>query len=234
MIQNNSDLPDRLTALLTTHTAEWVAEQQPTDWRSQTWKTSWQEYSLPCPHVLDELDHEMAEHHKIRRKFIFSTYHDRPALELFIAVMAWGSGTDGRALYRIRTILTQPRASQALQAVVDTVRRDGAAAGYKAYYQHNKLEQLNVAFVTKLLYFAGYQTEQPPRPLIYDKRVSTAVTRLPTAPLLPATDDRIRATHYRRYCEWASALATEHQTEPAVVEWALFTLGDEIREALRA
>lgn len=30
---------------------------------------------------------------------------------------------------------------------------------------------------------------------------------------------------YQRYCAWAENTAEEHQTEPAVIEWSFFTLG---------
>ena len=92
---------------------------------------------------------------------------------------------------------------------------------------------LNVSFITKLIHFAGYESEHRPRPLIYDKLVATAITRLPTAPLLPDIED-LTTVAYKRYCQWAQDTATEHGTEPAVVEWALFALGEEIRDELRA
>jgi hypothetical protein len=42
-----------------------------------------------------------------------------------------------------------------------------AAAGYAAYYSGRKLAHLDTAFLTKLLYFVGYQQQASPRPLIY-------------------------------------------------------------------
>jgi hypothetical protein len=38
---------------------------------------------------------------------------------------------------------------------------------------------------------------------------------------------------YQRYCAWAEDIAEEYQTEPAVIEWSLLTLGRLIREELR-
>jgi hypothetical protein len=65
-------------------------------------------------------------------------------------------------------------------------------------------------------------------------RHTAAITRLPVAPLLPAIADGITPRSYELYREWAESAAKEHQTEPVSVEWALFTLGGEIRESLRA
>ena len=234
MTRANKDLPDRLAALIRGTSNRWVMEQQPADWKHSAWKEQWERYPLPCPHVLSELASEVHEHERIRRKFIFDAYRDRTPTELFIAVMAWGLGPSNYGPSRARRILRQPNADNAIEAVVNAVRQDGAAAGYSTYYtEGNTLEGLNVSFITKLIHFAGYESEHRPRPLIYDKLVATAITRLPTAPLLPDIEDLTTAA-YKRYCQWAQDTATEHRTEPAVVEWALFALGAEIRDELGA
>jgi hypothetical protein len=122
-----------------------------------------------------------------------------------------------------------------IKAVVDATRQGGTGSGYGTYYTRgNKLRHLDVAFITKLIHFAGYESEHRPRALIYDKLVATAITRLPTAPLLPDIEDMVTTVVYEQYCQWAHDTAPEHGTEPAVVEWALFALGAEIRDRLRA
>jgi hypothetical protein len=185
--------------------------------------------------VLDELESEIRQHKTIRREFIFETYQDRSATELFIAVMAWGLGLSNYGPSRARRILGQPAAGMAIKTVVNAVRQNGAAAGYSTYYtKGNRLEGLDVSFITKLLHFAGYQSRHRPRPLVYDKLVATVITRLPTAPLLPDIEDTVTTVAYEQYCQWAQDAAAEHRTEPAVVEWALFALGAEIRAAIRA
>ena len=229
---NNSDLPIRLGTLIATHTANWVTESQPIEWRPDTWKGHWDENGLPYRHVLDELEAEHASQGTIRRKFIFDTYQNRPAAELFIATMVWGSGPDNRGPARTGGILKQPAAVAKIEDTVSVVRRDGGAAGYRAYYARNRLENLDVAFVTKLLYFAGYRSAHRPRPLIYDSRVAAVAARLPSAPLLPLITDGVTTASYQRYCEWAEDVARRHQTEPTVIEWALFALGAEIRTEL--
>jgi hypothetical protein len=233
MISSNSDLPPLFDALIADHTAQWVEKEQQIDWRPRTWKAAWT--GLPCAHVLDELEAEINTKGTIRRSFIIATYQNRPAIDLFTAAAAWGSGTGGRNLARIRTILRQPDAADKLQATADDVRSKGVRDAYSDYFSQHKLSQLGVAFVTKLLYFAGYQHQRRdhPRPLIYDSRVATAITRLPAAPLLPASPDNLTTSKYVRYCAWAEAIAQERQTEPVVVEWALFTLGGQIRDELR-
>lgn len=235
-IEHNRDLAARLASLITSTGIERVTEHQPVRWRPATWQNHWQEHQLPQPHVLDELQKEYAAHGTIRRSFVFS-YQHRDPVELFIAVMAWGLGLDSRGPAKVGNILNAPGAAGTIKAVVASVRQDGAATGYSTYYSGPTLPQLNIAFVTKLLYFAGYHEPHRPRPLIYDNLVATAVIRLPGAPLLPSvTEQRIKVSSqaYQRYCCWAEQTAAAHRTDPSVVEWALLTLGQEIRDQLRA
>jgi Putative 8-oxoguanine DNA glycosylase OGG-like protein len=229
---NNSDIPIHLGILISTHTVTWVEESQPVQWRPDAWSRYWRENALPCNHVLEELEAEYSSHGTIRRKFIFDTYQDRPAIELFIATMTWGSGPDNRGPAKAGGILTRPQASAKIEDTVTVVRRDGAAAGYRAYYARNKIENLDVAFVTKLLHFAAYRYPYRPRPLIYDRLVATAVARLPSAPLFPLITDSVTTSSYQRYCAWAEDIAEKYQTEPSVIEWSLFALGADIRDEL--
>jgi hypothetical protein len=230
---NNSDLSIRLGILIASNDITWVEESQPVQWRPAAWKRYWHENGLPCGHVLDELEVEYSSQGTIRRRFILDTYQDRPATELFIAVMAWGSGPDNRGPAKAGGILAQPQATAKIDHAVSVVRQDGAASGYKAYYARNRLENLDVAFVTKLLYFAGYRFPHRPRPVIYDSLVATAAARFPGAPVFPLISDGVTTLSYERYCNWAEHLSEEHQTEPAAIEWSLFTLGAAIREELR-
>lgn len=195
-------------------------------------------HNLPHPQVLDELQEEYTAHGTIRRSFVFK-YQDRSSAELFIAAMAWGLGPDNRGPAKVGGILDRSDAAAAIEAVVNIVREEGAAASYKKYFSDWKLPQLNTAFITKLLYFAGYEfpeypREQHPRPLIYDDRVASAVSRLPEAPLLPTISDGVSTKAYEQYCGWAEQTAADHGTEPAVLEWALFRLGGQIGAELRA
>ncbi|MGH3401326.1 MAG: hypothetical protein ACRDRJ_02235 [Streptosporangiaceae bacterium] len=206
--------------------------EQPVSWHPRTWQKRWQEQSLPCPHVLDELREEHASHGTIRRSFVFS-YQDRSPTEFFIAVMAWGLGTDNRGPARAGRILQYPGAEQAIGEVMKAARSGGAAAGYAAYYSGRELPHLGTAFLTKLLHFAAYQQQARPRPLIYDSLVATAAIRLPGAPLLPSTSDGVSTRAYQRYCSWAETTAAALATEPDILEWALFTLGSQLRDALK-
>lgn len=162
-IEHNRDLSARLASLITSTGIERVTEHQPVRWRHAAWQNHWQAHRLPRSHMLDELKEEYAAYDTIRRSFVF-TYRDRDPVEFFIAVMAWGLGPDSRGPAKVGTILTVPGAAATIKAVVDSVRQDGAAAGYMTYYSGPRLPQLNIAFITRLLYFAGYQEPHRPRP----------------------------------------------------------------------
>lgn len=148
--------------------------------------------------------------------------------------MAWGLGPDNRGPTKVGKILADPGAAASITAVVTAVRQHGAAAGYKSYYANHRLPQLDVAFITKVLYFAGYKGQIRPRPIIYDSLVATTAVRLPEAPLLPSINDGVSTAAYERYCCWVEETAKAHGTDSSVVEWALFHLGREIRETVRA
>jgi hypothetical protein len=193
-LQHNHDLSAALADLITHTSGHWVMEQQPADWRLEPWQKQWRmNPPLRHPQVLNEIQDEYAAHQKIRRSFVFSYQHRSP-VELFITAMAWGRGTDNRGPAKVRTILTQPNAAEAIEAVVNAVRQDGAAAGYSAYFPGYKLQQLDIAFITKVLYFAGYQGQHRPRPLIYDRLTANALIRMPETPLLRGTWERSAAT----------------------------------------
>jgi hypothetical protein len=231
-LQHNHDLSAAFTDLITSTSIATVMEHQPVKWRLEPWQRQWQmNPPLPHPQVLNEIQAEYAAHQRIRRSFVFSYQHRSP-VELFITAMAWGRGTDNRGPAKVRTILTQPNATEAIEAVVNAVRQDGAAAGYSTYFPRYKLQQLNIAFITKVLYFAGYQSQHRPRPLIYDRLVANALIRMPDAPLLPGTWETVSSNAYHQYCCWAEQTAADHGTEPAVVEYALFSLGDQVRKDL--
>ena len=137
-IEHNRDVSARLASLITSTGIERVTEHQPVRWRHATWQNHWQEHQLPQPHVLDELQKEYAAHGTIRHSFVF-TYRDRYPVEFFIAVMAWGLGLDSRGPAKVGTILNVPGAAGTIKAVMDSVRQDGAAAGYSTYYSGPRL-----------------------------------------------------------------------------------------------
>lgn len=185
---------------------------------------------LPNPAMLQALEREMAIHKLIRRRFVFG-YADGNPIDLLIGAMAWGYGTDNRrGSKNARATLTAgDPPDRVIGAVRNALATQSTSAGFSAMFADRKprLPRLNVAFVTKVLHFVGYETTARPRPLIYDQRVARALARMPDAPYIPHTADSsgISGDQYERYCAWSEEYARHHHTEPVVVEYALFDVG---------
>jgi len=161
----------------------------------------------------------------IRRSFVKSYATGNPD-ELFLAAMAWGFGSTNVRWPDHKAMLTAPLASDDLAGIINAVRTGGAGQGWSALSGSHHIPGLGKAFGTKLLYFAGYESNCPgPRPLILDNRVSCGLARY-----VPGWKDRYATTRdeYLWYLEIAQAWA---QTESwngdeEAVEFALFELGN--------
>ncbi|GAB3227063.1 nucleoside triphosphate pyrophosphohydrolase [Mycolicibacterium hippocampi] len=157
----------------------------------------------------------------IARDFIHSHAGGDP-VELFLMAMAWGYRPKDYGPARTQAVLRADGAEEKIAAIVQATRDDGAAAGWRALLVTHKITGFNMAFGTKLLYFAGYTTEHRPRPLVLDARVRAALQNL--APGTVPARGLVREADYIRYLnlaeEWASDPAW--QQAPDVVEFGLF------------
>ena len=143
-------------------------------------------------------------------------------VDLFLMAMAWGFGKNGFGPHRTQKIMQSDCADEKIAAIVAATRHDGAAAGWTALLTTHKIKHLNMAFGTKLLYFAGYNTEHRPRPLILDKRVRASLHEL--APGTVPAKGLVRQADYLRYLDLAEEWASDPtwRQQPDVVEYALF------------
>lgn len=160
----------------------------------------------------------------IPRQFI----HDRSAgdpVELFLMAMAWGYSPKDYGPARTRAVLNQDGAADKIGAIVAATRSGGAAAGWHALLNTDKINGLNMSFGTKLLYFAGYTTGHRPRPLVLDERVRAALNRPDIAPGTVPPTGLVRQADYVRYLELAEEWAADPtwRQEPDVVEYGLFS-----------
>ena len=161
----------------------------------------------------------------ITRQFI----HDRSAgdpVDLFLMAMAWGYRPKDYGPTRTRAVLDQDGAADKIGAIVDATRSGGAAAGWHALLNTDKINGLNMSFGTKLLYFAGYTTGHRPRPLVLDERVRASMNRPDVAPGTVPPMGLVRQADYVRYLECAEQWAADPtwRQEPDVVEYGLFSL----------
>jgi predicted house-cleaning noncanonical NTP pyrophosphatase (MazG superfamily) len=159
----------------------------------------------------------------IARSFIHGQ-SERDPVDLFLMAMAWGYGPNGYGPTRTKAVLDQDGAEEKLAAIVEATRSDGAAAGWHALLVTHKIKGLNMSFGTKLLYFAGYTTEQRPRPLILDERVRASLQKV--APGAVPAKGWVREADYLRFLDLAELWASEPTWEqaPDVVEYGLFAM----------
>jgi hypothetical protein len=196
--------------------------QQIVKWKpAEFWLNSLRDY----PRLLEALLNEVAEHRGITRAFVHARSEGNP-VELFLASMAWGFGPQSPSRRPAqRALLTPPYPERDFAEIVRQTRDHGAAAGWHALLVTNKVRGLNMAFGTKVLYFAGYTSDGPgPRPLILDRFVRASLVHEGTS--MPARGI-VRQSHYVEYLqlaeEWAGD-STWHGS-PEAVEYGLFDHG---------
>ncbi|MDA2895504.1 nucleoside triphosphate pyrophosphohydrolase [Mycolicibacterium sp. BiH015] len=172
-------------------------------------------------HAHADLRAHSAEAGGIARNFIHARAGGDP-VELFLIAMAWGYRPKDYGPARTQAVLQADGAEEKIAAIVQATREDGAAAGWHALLVKHKITGLNMAFGTKLLYFAGYATEHRPRPLILDARVRASLQNF--APGTVPARGLVRQADYLRYLDLAEQWASDPgwKQAPDVVEYGLF------------
>jgi len=145
------------------------------------------------------------------------------ALELFVWILGWGTGTKARSIGRSAPALHDPNLKDRLWRSFSTVQEAGAVEAYRRLYSwdENRIKYFGPAFFTKWIYFAAYDSwDGPsPAPLILDKWAAKALD-------WPTTG--WSSSKYGQYLDiaeqiretWASDMNTH------VVEYALFQIRD--------
>ena len=192
-------------------------ESQRVKWIPSRWKDVFKGHKAAYKALMDHSE----EAGGITRSFIHGQAPGDP-VDLFLMAMAWGYRPKDYGTTRTESILEQDGAARKIAAIVDATRHEGAAAGWSALLGTHRIKGLNMAFGTKLLYFAGYTTEHRPRPLVLDQRVRKALQTF--APGTVPAKGTVWKPDYLRYLELAEEWAAEPTwaQQPDVVEYALF------------
>lgn len=236
--RTNAELSDVFETQLRSTDIVDVNERQPCAWLPERWRETWKAYQLPHPEVVEELVSHYESFNpvpRLTRRFVLNLASSEP-LALLIASMAWGYGNTGYGAKHLREMLANPSAVRGvLDEVLSALDGGDLSAGYCRLFEKGRarIPHLGIAFGTKFLYFARYESMLRPRPLIYDARVAHAVTHLPIAPVFPCICDGLTGERYVSFCDWAEDVSDSYETEPASVEYVAFEIGKGIANSVR-
>ncbi|WP_378041036.1 8-oxoguanine DNA glycosylase OGG fold protein [Citricoccus parietis] len=149
-------------------------------WSPAQWRKRWpSELALP-----EQLRDEALTRPYITRQDVFDRARrvETPsdAVELFLLMAAWGTGTKARSIARVALVLHQDRALEKLLSSHQAVLEGDAVEAYRRLYSrdHDRIKHFGPAFFTKWIYFCSYDTwdsRLAPPPLILDKRVAESL-----------------------------------------------------------
>jgi hypothetical protein len=146
---------------------------------------------------------------------------------LLVASLVWGSGTKARTVDRRAQIFTGLPAADIdarLALALDVLRSRGAVEAYRAFNNDQRIRFLGPAFFTKVLYFAGHDAGNDPRPVILDSVVTRALRACGDVDAA-WRDNGWTTPQYERYLEAVRAYAALRKVLPDQVEAALFACG---------
>ena len=168
-----------------THTVPWY----PTRWtrgiperaKKENWASGLEKALLDAVNVVHQQSDVVDGISWLSRKAVFGIDTSTSPLPLFIATMAWGTGTAGYGWWRATDIAHR---AGSVDVLLDRLRRqiraaregtspgEQADAAWRAWKESAKLARLDTAFVSKLAYFAG--NTEGRGPLIADRRTAWA------------------------------------------------------------
>jgi len=125
-------------------------------------------------------------------------------LTTFLAVMAWGHSGNGTGSSRVDRIVADPSAAASIAFILKEARAGRIREAFEAAHSSHRLLGLGTAFISKLLWAAGFGTASEFQPLIFDKLVEVALGEVidpASGWLLNWNSQTVDWTHYRDYCE---------------------------------
>lgn len=195
---------------------------QQTYYLPKLWKDRWPTH-LELPTVLRSDERALVTRDDLFRRARSITSAD-DAVDLYVRVCAWGTGTKARPVARCVKPLSQPAASNALLRSHRSVIGGDAESAYRRLHTwgEDRIKYFGPAFFTKWLYFSAYdswQQEQGPPPLILDARVAKTLGWASTG---------WPASAYTQYLGIAKRIQQVWcpQRPLHVVEYALFKAGE--------
>lgn len=187
------------------------------EWPRERWRNYFPRHIDALRTLPSSLDRQV-----VRRACADAALDANSAERAFVAVMAWGYGTEvGYGPWRTHRVLTQtPDAGDRLARVARTLSEDGAISAYGRLTHDSdcRLRWLGPAFGTKYLYFCQPEG-QPMTALILDSLVSTWLRREAKLDLNPIPWS-VRT--YQRYLEQMHLWANGLRCRPDELEHCIF------------
>jgi hypothetical protein len=235
VVTRNSDDPDIGDLLATASGLD--LDGPPIGWKRARWEPVWKGNAhLPGRDVLYEIDREVDRHTTVRPSWLRGLADGDPT-RLLVASTIWGFGNFSKGPRFLGRMLGGQRSDSAIPDVLADIvsaAKSGASEGFSALFDargRSRMSHLGIAFGTKLLHFAGYDSPARPRPLVFDARVWRATRRVRGCPDLPSPTGYVRSDQYDAYCSWAEQVADAAMNgiELATVEYLLFDYGGRVR-----
>jgi hypothetical protein len=220
------------TDILTVHFGEVrpndvEVREQPATFLRAHWLNQWPGIPVERPEVLSGGETRI----RVTRQDLFDAARvvetERDAVDLFVRVAGWGSGTSARAIARTAKVLREGGASRALLESAKAAREMDPVDAYRMLNHRGeyKMKGFGPAFFTKWMYFNGYEqsTSRGVRPLILDKRVATSLGWKKKTGWF--------TSEYGEYLEEVEEVRRQWapDVEPHVIEYALFKAGGKTR-----
>ena len=160
----------------------------------------------------DELD----DTNVVTRETVFAVCQGPDVMRGLVAACVWDAGTGARSVHRRSRVFTRNEPDVLgfrLATALEVLRGNGPVAAYAALLGRLRIANLGPTFLTKFLYFAGYDTGPGPRPLILDRFVAKGL-----AAGWPMTG--WTSAQYGMYLRHAHTWADECGATPDAVELA--------------
>lgn len=224
MVHSLDDVVARLDErFLDGHLGDGAVRRQSFQFLPAAWNKRWPE-DLPKPAILASGNSRVW----VSRQDVFerarSIETPKDAVDLYLLMCAWGTGTKARAVARSARPLWQPALGDSLLRTHALARSGRAVDAYRqlAPGGAHRIKYFGPSFFTKWLYFSAYESwesDRSPAPLILDRRVALALgwRRL----------SGWSAGQYVDYLETAEAIRDRWAPNAALhsIEHALFTVG---------
>lgn len=203
-----------------------VVRQQGFHWSVEQWRKRW-------PSGLTQsiqLDESAPGRPFVTRQDVLDRARDvtseTDAIELFLLMAAWGTGTQARPISRVAKVLHQDQVAARLLSSYRAVRDGEPAEAYRRlrFWSEDRIKYFGPAFFTKWLYFSAFEAwdaSRGPAPLILDARVAAS---------LAWPSSSWSSARYGDYLELATLIRDRWAPgeELHVVEYALFKMAGRV------